>query len=235
MEELSDTVRRADEDRWLASRFAPEAVRPKLEALYALNAEIARTAQVVSQPAIGDIRLAWWREAIGEIYDDKPVRAHPALAAFAEAQSTTAWPRVLLEQLIEARGADLETHPFSDWGAFDAYVDATAGNVMRLALVACGVSVGEQLIGAAARAWGYAGIARSGRQPMLGASRDDLIKRARAAFEAVRPMRFATDAFPALGYVTLAPMHLRALEQGRAPLLLQRQFALIVASARGRF
>jgi phytoene synthase len=233
--DISDTVRRADEDRWLASRFAPAEVRPKLEALYALNNEIARTAQVVTQAAIGDIRLAWWREAIGEIYDDKPVRAHPVLSAFAAAQNGAAWPRVLLERLIEARGADLDAQPFSDWGAFDAYIDATAGNVVRLALIACGARVGEPLVGAAARAWGYAGLARAGRTPMAGVTRDDLVKRAWAAFEAVRPMRFTTDAFPALGYVTLAPMYLRALERGRAPPLLQRQFALIAASARGRF
>ena len=84
-ESLDTLVRRVDEDRWLASRFAPAGVRSRLTALYALNYEISRTAETVTQPALGDIRLAWWREAVEEIYAGRAVRAHPALSAFAAA------------------------------------------------------------------------------------------------------------------------------------------------------
>ena len=66
-EALDDLVRRVDEDRWLASRFAPADVRARLIALYAVNYEIARTAEVVREPGVGDIRLAWWRDALAEI------------------------------------------------------------------------------------------------------------------------------------------------------------------------
>lgn len=234
MEDISATVRRADEDRWLASRFASAEVRAKLEALYALNDEIARTASVVTQAAIGDIRLAWWREAIGDIYDGKPPRAHPVLASFAAVLHDTPWPRAEFEALIAARGADLDTTPFADWRAFDAYVEATAGGVMRLALTACGARVEDAFVSAGARAWGYAGLARAGRLAMAGVARADLIERARAAYVQAKAMRFETAAFPALGYVTLTPLYLRALEQQREVPLLRRQFALVLASARGR-
>ena len=57
MADLDADVRRHDEDRWLASRFAPADVRARLIAIYALNYEIARTAEVVSTPALVEIRL----------------------------------------------------------------------------------------------------------------------------------------------------------------------------------
>ena len=102
MDDLSDLVRRADEDRWLASRFAPADARRRLVAIYALNYEIARTADVVTQAALGDIRLAWWREGIAEVFDAKPVRAHPALEAFDAMRDEAAWPRALLLSLTAA-------------------------------------------------------------------------------------------------------------------------------------
>jgi 15-cis-phytoene synthase len=67
MNDLDRLVRRVDEDRWLALRFAPEEVRARLIALYAVNYEIARTAEIVSEPALGDIRLEWWRSALEQM------------------------------------------------------------------------------------------------------------------------------------------------------------------------
>src|SRR5215475_5076637 len=110
---LDAEVRRVDEDRWLASRFAPADVRARLIAIYALNHEIARTADVVTQAAIGDIRLQWWREALAEVFEGKPVRAHPVLAAIAQAHRETPLPRTALDTLIAARGRDLDASPFA--------------------------------------------------------------------------------------------------------------------------
>jgi phytoene synthase len=42
-------------------------------------------------------------------------------------------PRALLNALIDAHEADLIEAPFDTWAQFDAYADATAGNVIRLA------------------------------------------------------------------------------------------------------
>ena len=65
--EQRDTVRRiakgGDPDRSLAVLFAPRESRASLFALYALNVELARIAEQVSEPDLGAIRLQWWREA----------------------------------------------------------------------------------------------------------------------------------------------------------------------------
>lgn len=238
---LDAEVRRADEDRWLASRFAPQNVRARLVALYAVNYEIARAAEIVREPALGDIRLQWWREALSTTQAGAP-RSHPALAAYAAAHRETPFPAEFFERVIDARRRDLDSEPFKDWDALLDYVDATAGGVMRLALRACGASADEALVIHAARVWGCVGMARAapfriaqGRASLPPAS--DLLQRAKDAYAQLqRAARTETAAFPALGYVALAPRYLRALERGRTHVsLLTRQLALIAAAARGRF
>ena len=241
---LDAEVRRVDEDRWLASRFAPGDLRARLVAIYALNHEIARTADVVTQPAIGDIRLQWWREALAELFDAKPARAHPVLAAIAAAHRETPLPSTALEALIDARGRDLDAAPFATFAEIDAYLDGTAGNVMRIAAAACGVVLGETLISAAAKDWGYAGLLRAaahwrakGRSvlPQENADPHALVERARAAYATARAIKLAPEAFPAVGYVALTPLYLRAIENGRTERsLFTRQLKLVAASATGR-
>jgi len=158
-------LRRVDEDRWLAARFAPRDVRPKLGAVYALNYEIARTAWAVKNETLGDIRLAFWRDAIEEIHAGKTPRAHPALEAYAAAQPNdamlTAW-----RTLIEAREKDLQPTPFASWPELQGYVEATAGGIFRIAVEICinGAERHRQLGAFAAKAgqtWGYAGLVRA--------------------------------------------------------------------------
>jgi 15-cis-phytoene synthase len=247
LSDLDADVRRFDEDRWLASRFAPADVRARLIAIYALNHEIARTAEIVSQPAMGAIRLAWWREALAEVAEGKPPRAHPALQAYAAVEPDAASPH--WEGLLVARASDLEPAPFSAWADVEAYIDGAAGNVMRLALSACGDrEAPPEAVAMAARAWGYVGLLRSekawrarGRNvlPREGGGAEDMQERARAAYVSAQHLArggFATAGFPALGYVALVPGYLRALQKGRAerPLLV-RQLKLVAAAALGRF
>jgi phytoene synthase len=131
-EEMQERVRLTDYDRFLSALLARSERRPHLMALYAFNHEIAKTAEAVSQPALGLIRLQWWREAIAEIYEGR-VREHEIAQAFARTVGAHDLPRDLIEAMIEAREADLEETPFADMAAMEAYADATSGNVMRLA------------------------------------------------------------------------------------------------------
>lgn len=246
MSALSALIRRVDEDRWLASRFAPAAGRAKLMALYALNHEIAHAAEAAREPGLGAIRLQWWREALGEIAAGAPARAHPALTALQAHAPSMAAP---LRALVDAREADLDAAPFPDWAALERYVDATAGLLMAQGVAACGGSVASDaqraFVRDAGRAWGFTGLMRAaahwqlrGRTLLPGGARmEELRVRAKAAHAAaqkgVRALR--ADAFPAFGYVALVPGYLRALGAGRIDTpLLARQVTLVWASATGR-
>ncbi len=125
-------VRRVDYDRYLSVLFAPKNVRPHLFALYAVNHEIAKTAETVREPLAGAIRLQWWREAFEELYAGKP-RAHEALLALAETLRSHDLPRAMFDAMLGARELDLEEAPFADMSALEAYADATSSIVMRLA------------------------------------------------------------------------------------------------------
>ena len=57
-------LRLHDPDRYLTARLAPKPSRPALITLYAFNAELARICDAVSEPALGEIRLQWWRDAL---------------------------------------------------------------------------------------------------------------------------------------------------------------------------
>lgn len=225
--DLDAEVRRYDEDRWLASRFAPPKVRKRLVVLYALNHEIARTASVVTQEAIGDIRLAWWRDAIAEVHAGKPPRAHPVLQAYADVArfvDADAWMGI-----IEARSeADFRAEPFATWVEADAYVERTARGVMELAAGVCEAGGPPALMRAAARAWGYAGLLRS--RPSELPDADEARRRVRMFHDEARRSEFESALFPAIGYAALAPLYVRKA----SPSLLGRQFKLIAASATGR-
>ena len=58
-------VRENDKDRFLATLFVPATHRPALNSLYAFEIEVAQVAARVKEPLAGEIRLQWWRDAIG--------------------------------------------------------------------------------------------------------------------------------------------------------------------------
>lgn len=244
MEDLDALVRRVDEDRWLASRFAPPEVRVKLVALYAAYYEIAHTTEAVREAALGDIRLEWWREGVVEIAEGRAVRTHPALSALNQSGA----PIDVLPGIIAVRARDLDATPFATWDELDAYLDGTAGALMRGAIAAC--APGEAVASAefvrhGGRAWGYAGLLRSaahwrarGRSvvPREG-SLDAMRQRAAAAYGAARAASslVPASAFAAIGYVAFVPGYLKALarERNDTPLF-ARHLRLIASSATGR-
>src|SRR5215510_7106857 len=125
-ESWDDFVRRVDFDRYLSSLFAPHALRAELNVLYAFNYEVAKTAETVSQPIAGQIRLQWWRDRISELYRGVAVE-HPVVQALDGVISRRNLPRGLFDALIDAREHDLEEAPFATIDEFEAYADTTSG------------------------------------------------------------------------------------------------------------
>ncbi len=146
-------VRAHDRDRYICALFAPREVRPALLALSAFNVEIARVAEAVSEPMLGEIRLQWWRETIAELYDGK-IRDHPVARALAPAIGRGLLSRRRFERIIEARIADLGAAAPADLAALEALARATAAELHHLWREALG-ETGD----AATRAVEHAGVA----------------------------------------------------------------------------
>jgi phytoene/squalene synthetase len=238
-EGVDDTVRRADYDRFLSALFARAETQPHLFALYAFHHEIAKTAETVSQPTLGLIRLQWWRETVAEIYEGR-VREHAVARAFARTVRTHALPRGIVDAMIEAREADLEETPFASLEQMENYADATSGNLMRLAARILGAGETEDALAREAGiAYALAGLLRalpfraSRRNLVLPMdalraaeiSPDDVFtgkaqvapliaavaERALAHHRAARHIRVSRRFLPAFLPVALVPLYVRAM------------------------
>jgi 15-cis-phytoene synthase len=235
-ETLSETVRRVDEDRWLAAQFADPPARDRLMALYAIIYDIARTPETVREPHLGAIRLQWWREGIEAAFAGRPPAGHPALQALAAAHAAVPFTPRLFNEMIDARLADLEPQPFASLNDLVRYAEATAGAAAILAVETLGASCA--MAGQAGRAWGLCGLWRvhafwrdRGRQILPpGASPQDLAARAKAEIKDVTGARFSSQAAPAVLYGALIPGYLAA----RAMSPLGKRVRLVSAALRGR-
>lgn len=71
-----------DPERALILAYAPADGRAALLALLALDDALAQLLRTTSQPAVGQLRLAWWREALAKL-DTAPPPAEPVLRGLA--------------------------------------------------------------------------------------------------------------------------------------------------------
>ena len=155
-------VRAADHDRYLTALFAPRDARAALLALYAFNLEIARIRENVSEPLLGEVRLQFWRDVVGEIYAGRP-RPHQVALALAMAVEAHNLPRESFDRLIDARAFDLEDHPPVSLSALETYAEETSATLVVLALRTLGVA--DEAVEGAARhvgiAWALVGLIRA--------------------------------------------------------------------------
>jgi len=73
----------ADPERALAVAYAPASKRPGLTALLALDERFGAIVSSTTEPMIGLMRLAWWREALEKL-DRDPAPAEPLLGLIAD-------------------------------------------------------------------------------------------------------------------------------------------------------
>lgn len=152
-------VRQHDPDRFISALFAPAQKRKHLFALYAFNHEIARVAESVTQPMLGEIRLQWWRETVEQARAGKP-RSHDVAQALAETFAEIPLPFEPFDAMLDARIFDSSAEAFDTLESLEAYADATSGNLMRLASLILGAP-NDALARDAGIAYALSGTARS--------------------------------------------------------------------------
>ncbi|MDE2018289.1 MAG: squalene/phytoene synthase family protein, partial [Hyphomicrobiales bacterium] len=147
------TLRDADRPRWLASLYAPAALRPRLHALGAFDAETAAIPLRAREPLAAAIRLRFWRDAIarGDGGD-----GHPTLTALEATIVAARLPRGALDDLLAARGDAFGGLPWHDARALEAHFGATAGVLIRLSALAL---AGDGVDPGGAATAGLAGVA----------------------------------------------------------------------------
>lgn len=125
-----------DQDRtsWLASLFAPAKSRPHIQALYAFASEIDKIPSIVSEPALGEIRLQWWSEVVEGQRAGEAV-ANPVSAALSETIKANRLPAAALANFIAAKRFDLYADPMASLNDLEGYCGDTHGALFRLASI----------------------------------------------------------------------------------------------------
>ena len=173
---------RRDPERWLAAQFASDPARPRIAAVFAFADELAAIRSKAREPTMFAIRLAWWREAVEEVWSGGAVRKHPVVLALAAAHAEAPLPRAAADALIDAHEADIEPEPHADTAALRAWLAARDGAVVTLAAAAADpaldVAAHAVALDTAGAAWGAAGLMRSlplfasqGRSPFPASAR----------------------------------------------------------------
>lgn len=134
----AEMVEKGDPDRFAATMAAPPASRASLWPLYAANLEIARAPWASSEPMVAEMRLQWWIDTLGELAEGRQRSGHAVTEALAPILAADPDLARLFQSLAEARRWDCWRDPFDTRAAFDAYLDATAGNLAFAAARALG-------------------------------------------------------------------------------------------------
>lgn len=162
METFTAHLRLSDPDRHLTARLAPKPAQPALTTLYAFNAELARICDAVSEPALGEIRLQWWRDALDGA-DESARTGAPLTDALTQTAHTRGLPKPLLLGMVDARSADLDGGGFADTQALKAYLYKVDGALFALSVhILAGAGAGAaKAANAAGVAYGMARLLRT--------------------------------------------------------------------------
>lgn len=107
--EFDARLKRSDEDRWLATRYAPQAGRERLVALYLFNQELQRTLHT-KEPMLGKIRLQWWRETVEQLGGAGALRRHDLAEELARVLADRADLIALMNALVDGYDDVLDDH-----------------------------------------------------------------------------------------------------------------------------
>ena len=158
-------------DRYFAATLAPRAVRADLIALAAFAAELANIPAQVREPLAGEIRLQWWRDALGEA-GAETASGHPVAAAMRTTIARHRLPAEVVDAVIDSYADAVHgERPVSEQ-ALRRQMAAGEGGLFRLAARICAGDAGPDLDGIAESAGIAYGLSRAlVRLPSEGAGR----------------------------------------------------------------
>ncbi len=151
---VTDLVKTGDRPRYYSTLFAPPDLRPALFAIFGFAAEIARVPDQVSESALGEIRLQWWRDALEGVFGRGEEGEAPALRALAVTIRRYALPFASFEALVAARAFDLYSDPPPILADLEGRLGETESALFQMAAIIAGGASGRT-----AEAAGHAGIA----------------------------------------------------------------------------
>jgi phytoene synthase len=124
-------VRSHDFARYASTLFVAAPQRRALLALYALNVEISRVREQVSQPLPGEMRLQWWSDMIAGA-DHGGIEGNPVAAELKLAIRNWRLPVERLSRLIDEHQFDFYNDPMPTMAALEGYINDTSSALFSL-------------------------------------------------------------------------------------------------------
>ncbi|MBA3667793.1 MAG: hypothetical protein H0W65_08735 [Sphingomonas sp.] len=180
-------------DRDLVRLYWPVELRPAFDALFAIDDALGDVVATSTEPALGAIRLAWWREALQRL-DTAPPPPEPKLYAAVQELLSRGISGEVLAGLEDGWATLLDE---------EADTDRIAERGARLfAIAAQLLGATDERLADAGRLFSFAQVARRGLAPFP----------KELAFDRLRGHRFARAARPLTALARLA-----ARDRKRAP------------------
>ena len=107
--------------------FLPAERRRAITALYAYCREVDDVVDECTDAGVARVKLAWWRDEIGKLYDGKP--QHPVTQALACAVVTHDLQQQHMLELIDGMVMDLDYNRYPDFDTLQLYCHRVAGVV----------------------------------------------------------------------------------------------------------
>ncbi|KAI0431393.1 Squalene/phytoene synthase [Xylaria sp. FL1042] len=140
-------LRQSDNDAFLIRNFLPKSRRDVYDAFRALNLELVRLPELVSNPTIGQLRMQFWRDAVNNTFAGRPPKEpimivlHRFLSDLAETdpKSNPGSIRFWLLRMINTREKHMENRPFPSLSALEDYAENTYSTLMYSTLAALSI------------------------------------------------------------------------------------------------
>ncbi|KAI2630578.1 squalene/phytoene synthase [Xylaria nigripes] len=140
-------LRQSDSESYLVRHFIPGWRRDAYDAFRAFNLELVRLPELVTNPAIGQLRMQFWRTAINDTFAGHPpkepimILLHQALLRLAEKspQGNSSSIKFWLLRLISTREKYMDNRPFPSLSVLEEYAENTYSTLMYSTLAALSV------------------------------------------------------------------------------------------------
>ncbi|EPQ67383.1 BgtA-21363 [Blumeria graminis f. sp. tritici] len=136
--------RKFDSPSYTLQTFVPRSVRDAYLSIRAFNIELARIPDLVSNRAIGSLRMQFWRDNITQTFSNAPPREpvaillHHALHSLRERHpdSSTNMMKAWFLKVIDARELYMDNRSYPSLDALEVYSENTYSTLLYLSLAA---------------------------------------------------------------------------------------------------
>ena len=134
--------RKFDSPSYTLQTFIPSLTRDAYLSIRALNIELSRIPEIVSNPTVGALRMQFWRDNLTRTFADAPpkepvaILLHNALTSLQSRHpgTSTSVMKGWLMKIINAREQYMDNRPYTSMDALETYAESTYSTLMYMTL-----------------------------------------------------------------------------------------------------